>query len=58
MLSESHAACLELQENGRCVATLCLESDMLEVFLDIEASYRQQGVENSAVMAFRQLSQS
>ncbi|MFC0338664.1 hypothetical protein SAMN05421848_0179 [Kushneria avicenniae] len=55
---ESHAACLELRENGHGVATLCLEADMLEVFLDLEAAYRQQGLGDSAIMAFRQLSQS
>ncbi|WP_133241031.1 hypothetical protein [Kushneria phyllosphaerae] len=52
---DSGATCLELWQGGDKVDELYLDQDMLEVFINIEACYRQQGISDSAVHAFRQL---
>lgn len=55
---DSGAACLELWQENDKVDELYLDQDMLEVFINLEACYRQQGINDSAVHAFRQLSES
>lgn len=55
---ETGAICLELREDGCKVDELYLSDDMLEVFINLEACYRQQGMSDSTVRAFRQLSHS
>lgn len=55
---DSGATCLELWQEDDKVDELYLDQDMLEVFINLEACYRQQGINDSAVHAFRQLSDS
>ena len=53
---DSGAMCLELWQQGQKMDELFLDPDMLEVFINLEAHYRQQGIEDSAVRAFQRLS--
>ncbi|ART61707.1 hypothetical protein B9H00_00385 [Kushneria marisflavi] len=53
---DSGAMWLELWQHGHKMDELYLDQDMLEVFINLEAYYRQQGIDNSAVYAFQKLS--
>ncbi|WP_456267257.1 hypothetical protein M1D97_08180 [Kushneria sp. AK178] len=53
---ESGEPCLELWKDGCRVESLYLSDEMMELFINLEASYRQQGMTDSAVRAFQQLS--
>lgn len=55
---DSGETCLELWQEEDKLDELYLDQDMLEVFINLEACYRQQGINDSAVHAFRQLSDS
>ncbi|GHC19985.1 hypothetical protein GCM10010082_09730 [Kushneria pakistanensis] len=52
---DSSATCLELWQDGHKLDELYLGDEMFEVFINLEAAWRQQGISDSAVHAFRQL---
>ncbi len=52
---DSGETCLELWQDGCKVDECHLCDEMFEVFINLEAAYRQQGIDDSAVRAFRQL---